>query len=122
MPSPAYGDMVQRGMAAKSSAMAPMADYDFQKSVTSIDGINGHINPDGHREGTWGMMNQMSYSGFYSEFESREAGGGEIYDCMALPDNFLGQYYSQVRNFVNIPTHYFLKPIVGFCCPGHSSF
>ncbi|XP_053178220.1 desmoglein-2.1-like [Scomber japonicus] len=95
MPSPAYGDMVQRGMAAKSSAMAPMADYDFQKSVTSIDGINGHINPDGHREGTWGMMNQMSYSGFYSEFESREAGGGEIYDGMALPDNFLGQYYSQ---------------------------
>ncbi|CAK6969743.1 desmoglein-2.1-like [Scomber scombrus] len=102
MPSPVYGDMVQIGMAAKSSAMAPMADFDFQKSVTSIDGINGNINLDGHREGTWGMMNQMSHTGFYSEFESREAGGGEIYDGMTLPDNFLGQYYTQKASGENL--------------------
>uniref|UniRef100_A0A3B4V4R9 Desmoglein-3-like n=1 Tax=Seriola dumerili TaxID=41447 RepID=A0A3B4V4R9_SERDU len=44
-------------------------------------------------------VNQRSGSGFYSEFEGRESGGGGgIYDGMALSDHFLGQYYSQVRN------------------------
>lgn len=94
MPTQVDGDMVNMGMGmvTQTSAMAPMAGFDVQKSVTSMDGMNGAI----YQEGTWGMMNQQGGSGFYSEFESREAGGG-IYDSMALPVNFLGQYYTQVR-------------------------
>lgn len=93
------GDIVNVGigMASKTSAMA--------QSVTSMDGMNRTIYPGGFasdlRNGTWGMMNQLHGSGFYSEFESRESGGGEgIYDSMALPDNFLGQYYTQVKESI----------------------
>ena len=118
MPTQVDGDMVNMGMATKTSAMAPMAGFDFERSVASMDGVNGVIYQDGfesgHRERTWGVMNQSSVTGYYSEFESREAGGGGgIYDNMALPDHFLEQYYTQVRNLLNIPTHYFLQPIVG---------
>ncbi|XP_047199070.1 desmoglein-2-like [Hippoglossus stenolepis] len=95
------GDMFNMGigMVGKTSAMAPRATFDFQKSVTSMDGIN-RVHQDGfagdHREETWGMMNQPSASGFHSEFEGRESGGGGgIYDGMALPDHFLEQYYTQ---------------------------
>ena len=82
------------GMVSKTSAMAP--------SVTSMDGMNMAIDQGqcagDHREGTWGAMNQPCSSGFYSEFEGREhVGGGEIYDGMALPEHFLGQYYTRVR-------------------------
>lgn len=96
------GALIDMGM-AKQSSMAPMGGFDFQKSVTSMDGMNGGTYHDGftsvYREGTFGMMNQPSGSGFYgSGFERREsAEGGEVYNGMALPDHFLRQYYSQVR-------------------------
>ena len=94
------GDMLNMGigMVGKTSAMAPRATFDFQRSVTSMDGFAGD-----HRAETWGMMNQPSASGFHSEFEGRESGGGGgFFDGMALPDHFLEQYYTQVRTGVNI--------------------
>lgn len=111
MPTQVDGNMVNAGMANQALAMVPTAGLDFQRSVTSMDGMNGAFYEDfssGRREGTWGMMNQPNGSGFYSEFEGRESGvGGGIYDDMALPDYFLGQYYSQV-NHLNVSTFYFL--------------
>lgn len=109
MPTQMDGQMVEMGMANKTSAMAPMAAFDYQKSVTTMDGMNGAFYPEGlssvHREGTMGRMNQRSGSGFYSEFETKESGGGgEFYDGMALPDHFLRQYYSQVRIHFSIST------------------
>ena len=109
MPTQMDGQMVETGMANRTSTLAPMASFDYEKSVTSMDGMNGAIYPEGfssvHREGTMGRMNQMSGSGFYSEFESRESGvGGGLYDGMALPDHFLRQYYFQVRNHFSIST------------------
>uniref|UniRef100_A0A4W6EPD7 Cadherin domain-containing protein n=1 Tax=Lates calcarifer TaxID=8187 RepID=A0A4W6EPD7_LATCA len=103
LPTQMDGDMnVDMGMASKTLAMNSMAGLGLQKSVTSMDGMNGATYGEGfvsdHREGTWGM-NQLSGSGFYSEFEGRESGGGGgIYDVMALPDHFLAQYYTQKVN------------------------
>ncbi|GAA6223890.1 desmoglein-2-like [Lates japonicus] len=101
MPTQMDGDMinVDMGMASKTLAMNSMAGLGLQKSVTSMNGMNGATYGEGfttdHREGTWGM-NQLSGSGFYSEFEGRESGGGGgIYDGMALPDHFLAWYYTQ---------------------------
>ncbi|XP_070689059.1 desmoglein-2.1-like [Pempheris klunzingeri] len=94
MPTQLDGDMfkVSMGMANNTSDMAPMAYMDFQKSVTSMNGAGYQGFSNCHK----GMMNQPSGSGFFSEFESRESGiEGGLYDSMALPDHFLGQYYSQ---------------------------
>ena len=109
MPKQMDGQMVEMGMANKTSAMVPMAAFDYQKSVTTMDGMNGAIYLDSfssvHRERTMGRMNQRSGSGFHSEFETRESGGGEeFYDGMALPDHFLRQYYSQVMIHFSIST------------------
>ncbi|XP_070689057.1 desmoglein-2.1-like [Pempheris klunzingeri] len=99
MPTQLDGDMVKvgMGMANNNSAIMPTAGLDFQKSVTSMDGMNGagyQGFSSGYREGTWGMMNQANGSGFYSEFEGRESRiEGGLYDGMALPDHFLAQYY-----------------------------
>uniref|UniRef100_A0A4W6EMK7 Cadherin domain-containing protein n=1 Tax=Lates calcarifer TaxID=8187 RepID=A0A4W6EMK7_LATCA len=76
-----------------------MVGLGLQKSVTSMNGMNRVTRGEGfasdHREGTWGM-NHLGSSGFYSEFEGRESGGGGgIYDGMALPDHFLAQYYTK---------------------------
>lgn len=105
------GVMVGKGMAGMTSAMVPLAAFDGQKSVTSMDGMNGGFYGDGfslgHREGTWGMMNQPSGSGLYSEFQGRESSvSGGMFDGMALPDHFLRQYYSQVKIYIFIT--YFL--------------
>lgn len=40
------------------------------------------------------MFGQEHGGAFYSEFESREGG---VYDGIALPEHYLGEYYSQVR-------------------------
>lgn len=92
---------VNMGMAKNTFAAPPMAGMGFQKSVSSMDGMNRALYGEGftgaRREETWG--NQPSSRGYYSEFESRASGGGGgMYDGMALPDHFLGQYYGQVRN------------------------
>ncbi len=64
----------------------------------NIAGYQGGFSS-GNMGGTWGMMNHSSASGFYSEFGGKESAvGGGIFDGMALPDHFLGQYYTQVRN------------------------
>ncbi|XP_071342910.1 desmoglein-2.1-like isoform X2 [Trachinotus anak] len=92
MPTQIDGDIVKvdTGIGTKTSAIA--------QSVTSMDGMNRGGFASDHREGTWGI-NQISGSGFYSDFEGRESrGGGGIYDGMALPDHFLRQYYSQVTS------------------------
>ncbi|XP_070765423.1 desmoglein-2.1-like [Enoplosus armatus] len=95
MPTQMDGN-VAMGMANNISAIAPMAGFDIQKSVTSMDGMNGAVYQEGYRDATWGMRNELNGSGFYSGFEDRESGaGGGIYDGMALPDHFLRQYYTQ---------------------------
>ncbi|KAK5906714.1 hypothetical protein CesoFtcFv8_004635 [Champsocephalus esox] len=86
------------GMAKNTFAAPPMAGMGFQKSVSSMDGMNGALYGGGftgaRREEAWG--NQPSSRGYCSEFENRESGGGGgMYDGMALPDHFLGQYYAQ---------------------------
>ncbi|XP_032363606.1 LOW QUALITY PROTEIN: desmoglein-2-like [Etheostoma spectabile] len=98
MPTQMDGNMVNMNMGMINNTSA-MAGLDFQRSVTSMDGMNGAVYQDGFvsglREGSRGMA-QQSGSGFYSEFEGRESGAGrEMYDGMALPDHFLAQYYTQ---------------------------
>lgn len=96
-------DMVDIDMANKTAAMTPMQGFDFQKSVTSMDGMNGAIYPEGfasvQRDGTWGTLNQQHGSGYYSEFD-KESGEAGIYDGMTLPDHILRQYYTQVKKKV----------------------
>ncbi|KAM7388787.1 hypothetical protein PAMP_024937 [Pampus punctatissimus] len=84
VPTQVGGEIINGGMrvATKTFAMAPMASFDLQKSVSSM-----------------GEMNRVIYqygfaSGSCSEFESKEE-GGRIYDSMALPDCFIRQYYTQ---------------------------
>lgn len=96
------GDGVKIGTAGMTSAIAPLAAFDGQKSVISMDGMNGAAYTDrfssGQREATWGTRSQPSGSAFYSEFHGRESAvGGGMFDGMCLPDHFLRQYYSQVR-------------------------
>lgn len=96
------GDGVKLGTAGMTSAMVPLAAFDGQKSVISMDGMNGAAYTErfssGQREGTWGARSQPSGSAFYSEFHGRESAvGGGMLDGMCLPDHFLRQYYSQVR-------------------------
>ncbi|XP_071393559.1 desmoglein-2.1-like [Centroberyx affinis] len=89
------GEMVQMGNT--HLLMAPGMPGEFQKSFNSMDGTfyrDGYAG--GYREGTWAMgqgMSQVQGSGFYSEFENREAGG--MYHGIALLDYYLGQYYTQ---------------------------
>lgn len=65
----------------------------------------------GHRGESWGMANQAIGSGLYSEFDGRESrAGGGMYEGMALPDHFLGQYYSQVSNYFYMWTLTFCSP------------
>ncbi len=107
MPTQPDGDTVNVCMAKCTSGMPPIAGLDIQKPVTSMDGMNGAFQ-EGFVSGdrTWGMMNQMSGSGI-DEYEGKESGVvGGIYDGMALPDHFLGQYYTQVRNQLNISIFY----------------
>uniref|UniRef100_A0A3Q3WQK7 Cadherin domain-containing protein n=1 Tax=Mola mola TaxID=94237 RepID=A0A3Q3WQK7_MOLML len=89
------------GMAGITSAVAPKAALDYQKSVTSMDGMNGAIYrggfSSGQGEGSWGIMNKTTGNGLFSEFHDRESTVGRgVFGGMALPDNFLKQYYSQV--------------------------
>lgn len=96
------GDGVKIATAGMTSTVAPLAAFDGQKSVISMDGMNGAAYTErfssGQREGTWGVMSQPSGSAFYSEFHGRESTvGGGMLDGMCLPDHFLRQYYSQVR-------------------------
>ena len=104
MPTQVDGNMgnISMGVAQNMAMAAPMAGIGIQQSVTSMDGMNGGIYQDGFeggREGAWGMMNQQG-GGFYTkEFEGIESGlAGGMYDSMALPNHFLEQYYSEVRN------------------------
>uniref|UniRef100_A0A3B5B005 Desmoglein-2-like n=1 Tax=Stegastes partitus TaxID=144197 RepID=A0A3B5B005_9TELE len=104
MPKQAERHMVSMGMGApkKSVAIAPLSPVDFHQSVTSVNEMNGAPFQEDfisvHREGMQ-SMNQVDSFGFSAEFEGRESqGGGELYDYMALPDYFLGQYYSQATN------------------------
>lgn len=96
------GDGVKIGTAGMTSAMAPLAAFDGQKSVISMDGMNGAAYTErfssGQREGMWGAMSQPSGSVFHSEFHGRESAiDGGMFDGICLPDRFLRQYYSQVR-------------------------
>lgn len=108
IPTQMDGDMM---VDANTSGMGQALG--FQKSVTSMDGMNRYVYQDGlaaHnlREDSWGMMNQGGGGGgaIYSGYEGRDSavgfGGGGIFDGMALPDMFLKQYYTQVRNLTNL--------------------
>ncbi|XP_059197235.1 desmoglein-2.1-like [Centropristis striata] len=107
MPMQRDGNMVSVGLgsANNTSAMAPMAAFDMQKSFTTMDGRNGANYQEGFasgREEAWGVMNQPSGSGFYSEFGSRESGvGGGMFDSIALPDHVLRQCYNEKMTSLN---------------------
>ncbi|KAM3620644.1 uncharacterized protein V6R79_026394 [Siganus canaliculatus] len=99
------GDAVKLGWAAASKA-APVAGLDSQRSFFSLDGMNRASHQEsswsGQREMAW--MNASNGSALFSGFEDREAGGGAggLYDGMALPDHFIGQYYTQKVNSANL--------------------
>lgn len=91
--------------------MAPIASLDVKQTVGSTNQVKGAPNPNdffnGSSEKVLGMINQTDGYGFYSEGFGREyssmskaaaAGeGGGIFDHMALSDDFLEQYYAQVK-------------------------
>lgn len=85
--------------AAKFQRLLSNPAMEFQQSVMNLNQDPGEdFFSSGHGAGMWGMT-QRDGSGFHSQFEageSREDGG--IFDEMALPDYFLGQYWGQVRN------------------------
>ncbi|KAF1386040.1 hypothetical protein PFLUV_G00114040 [Perca fluviatilis] len=95
VPTQIDGNMVNvnMGMANNTLAMVPMAGLDFQRSITSMDGMNRagyqEVFSIGHRERGMGVMNQQGGRDFYSGV------GGGMYDGIALPDHFLAQYYTQ---------------------------
>lgn len=110
MPTQVDGDMLGGGVGivTKSSSMGPMAGLDYGKSVTSINKVFYPGAASDHGEGTWGT-NHRRNSGFHYDFDHIESGaGGGLYDGMALSDNFLRQYYTQVRNNLFISTLRFL--------------
>uniref|UniRef100_A0A3Q3WGM9 Cadherin domain-containing protein n=1 Tax=Mola mola TaxID=94237 RepID=A0A3Q3WGM9_MOLML len=85
--------------------------WKYFKSVTSMDGMNGAIYrggfSSGQGEGSWGIMNKTTGNGLFSEFHDRESTVGRgVFGGMALPDNFLKQYYSQVIIHLNISNFY----------------
>ncbi|CAL1593128.1 unnamed protein product [Knipowitschia caucasica] len=81
-----------------------MSNMGFQQISGMLEeGVNGYYQGQmdggmgygaGQMDGTWRGMSQMGGSGFQSEYMSRERDTG-IYDGMALPHHFLGQYYNQ---------------------------
>lgn len=115
MPAQVDGEMVEVGMVANNGGTmaVPVGAGGFQ--ISSMEGaFNQHGLTGGNKEGACGMVVQAGMmvqarmmgqggqgSGFYSEFERREAGG--VYDGIALPHQFLEEYYFQVRNQLIAP-------------------
>uniref|UniRef100_A0A3B4AZD5 Cadherin domain-containing protein n=1 Tax=Periophthalmus magnuspinnatus TaxID=409849 RepID=A0A3B4AZD5_9GOBI len=68
-----------------------------QRTEMSREVINGYYQGYGasQMEGTWRGLSQFGGSAFQSEYMSRERETG-IFDGMALPYHYLGQYYNQV--------------------------
>lgn len=102
MPTQMDGDGVKMGM-GMGMGMAGVTSSAVDMGVTPVNGMNGsmlhEVVSSGYREGSWDMMNQGTRSGLYtSEIHGRESRvGGGIFDSMALPDQFMREYYSQVR-------------------------
>lgn len=76
--------------------MAPAGSFDYEASLTDINGMkfgasHGGFSTDYRQE-------MRGFNNFHSEFETRESRQGGFFDSMALPRHFLAQYYSQVRN------------------------
>uniref|UniRef100_A0A672Z4B7 Desmoglein-2-like n=1 Tax=Sphaeramia orbicularis TaxID=375764 RepID=A0A672Z4B7_9TELE len=88
MPTHVDGNL-EMGMASKVLG----APVEFQNSVASMDAMNGIQQGFGsaYREGTWGRMG--SSRAVFSEFGGTESRG--MFDDIALPDEFLEQYYNQ---------------------------
>lgn len=104
MPTQMDGDGVKMGMAmGMGMGMAGITSSAADMGAIPVNGMNGsmvhEVVSSGYREGAWDMMNQAARSGLYtSEIHGRESRvGGGIFDSMALPDQFMREYYSQVR-------------------------
>lgn len=92
-------------------AIAPMPSLDVKQTFGSKNQVQGASYSqdflNGSSEKPLGIINQTDGYGFYSEVFGREhsgmskaaaAGeGGGIFDHMALSDDFLEQYYAQVK-------------------------
>ncbi|KAM7388788.1 hypothetical protein PAMP_024938 [Pampus punctatissimus] len=93
--SAGMANTVSAGMANNVSAGMANNVSSGANNRFSMDGINGAAFEESSGFQTWGE--QWGSSAAYLGFEGREAGvgGGGIYDGMALPDHFLGQYYTQ---------------------------
>lgn len=84
------------GMSTMMGGAEGMMRQEYITSTSSMGGGGGYYDgaltqEGGYGGGAWGM----GHSADYAEFESREALG--VYDGIALPEHFLGQYYTQVR-------------------------
>lgn len=91
--------------------MPPVTSLDVKNTVCSANEVKGasYANDffSGSSEKALGMISQRDGYGFYSEVFGKEysgmakaaaAGeGGGIFDHMALPEDFLKQYYTQVK-------------------------
>lgn len=91
--------------------MPPITSVDVKQTVGSANQVKGasYLNDffNGSSEKAMGMISQTDGYGFSSEVFGREysgmskaaaAGeGGGIFDYMALSDDFLEQYYTQVN-------------------------
>lgn len=80
----------------KNVAVAPMGSFDYEASLTDINGMKFGTYQDGFSNGCRKEM--RAFTDFHSEFETRESRQGGLVDSIALPDHFLAQYYSQVRS------------------------
>ncbi|KAL3976949.1 uncharacterized protein ACER0C_020438 [Sarotherodon galilaeus] len=77
----------------KNVAVAPMASFDYEASLTDINGMKFGTYQDGFS--TDYRKEMRGFTHFRSEFETRESRQGGLFDSMALPHHFLAQYYSQ---------------------------
>lgn len=74
-------------------AMAPIGSLNFQPSATTINGMTWGTYQDGYSSGY--RQEMKGCSDVHSEIETRDSWGRGVYDGIALPHHFLGQYYSQ---------------------------
>lgn len=95
MPTQVDGNVVASALGGAN--MSNMSTMEFQQHTgMSREVMNGYYQGygAGQMEGTWRGRSQMGGSRFQSEYMSRETNTG-IFDGMALPYHYLGQYYSQ---------------------------
>lgn len=97
MPTQIYGEAKMFGTGHQQLQVGPTMLGGQQSTSSfyqdSVAGGYGNMGV-GTGTGTWKGVQD----GYYSEFDSKEATAADNYSGLALPDSYLGHYFTQVRN------------------------